>query len=238
MDQKLHDSPLALGMHPNSDIVMRQQVCTDLLQTLRVITPSSTASSGDRDGDGGGSVVSSGMNSSNISTMMQTTTGGDNGGGGDNSGSNGNSRGNESVNSIADLVLQDLLEKFTGKFFDLSLIEKQCKSNGAEVGPYQNVLLQECASYNYLVRVVIKVPMKESMRVFVHVCMPITSYHLLLLFLFFCSLSLCISFCVCSASLFFSLSMFFIFHSLVITIYQQSTVKLINHTRENSRWRS
>ena len=123
VDQTLAaDSPLAFGLHPNAEIDFRTQQGEKLFRTLLELQPLETAAAEEEEGNGGG-------------------------GGKGGSEAAGAGAGASTPQQVAEAVAGEILDRFGEKRFDT---EDLVRSLEGEVGPYQNVFLQEMDVMNTL----------------------------------------------------------------------------------------
>lgn len=129
-DNLKFETPIAYGLHSNAEIGYRTSLSDNLLQTILDLSTVSSAFSSDSseasDGEKGGRVGE--MDGEESNSMI------------------------DSMHTKVESLMQDITEMLRDVKYDIDGMV----SNIEEIGPFQNILLQECDRMNRLVTVILK----------------------------------------------------------------------------------
>jgi dynein heavy chain len=138
------ETPLIFGLHPNAEIGYRTQTSDDLLRNILELSTNSNIAPPANAGNPSAAADDAAANNNNAA-------GGGNGGNNDASSftDNGDTSANnaDSQQQIVETMIQDILEQFRDIKFDIDSLVTSMD----DVGPFQNVVLQECERMNYLI---------------------------------------------------------------------------------------
>lgn len=124
-----NETPVALGMHPNTEISYRNEQCATMFNSLVEILPR-MAVSAEKEGEG-----------------EEDDSGGGGGGG-------GSGELEERINGILDVVDPEPDEKYPGRRFNVMEVRNNLPTEGRK--PWQNVLVMELEFMNILTMVIVK----------------------------------------------------------------------------------